>query len=55
MSPDNRRRLERAYAIVHEVTMTDPKVSADHPLRSAAIELAYLVGYFAVSIEEDRR
>ena len=53
MSPDNRRRLQSAYAIVSELVMNDPEVSDDHPLMAAALELAYLVGYFALRIEED--
>ena len=55
MSPDNRRRLQSAYAIVSESVMNDPEVSDDHPLMAAALELAYLVGYFFLSTEEERQ
>jgi hypothetical protein len=52
MSPDDRCRLKRVQRIVHELAM-DPAVPVDHPLVTAMVELAYLVGYFRPKREED--
>jgi hypothetical protein len=52
MSPDNRLRLAEIHRIVHELAM-DPEVPVDHPLVTAAVQLAYLVGYFPAKPEEN--
>jgi hypothetical protein len=52
MSPDNRRRLAEIHRIVHELAM-DPEIPNEHPLVTAAVQLAYLVGYFPRQPEEN--
>jgi hypothetical protein len=53
MSPDDRRRLKKVQAIVRNCAL-NPEIPANHPLVSAMVELAYLVGSSCSEPKEDR-
>jgi hypothetical protein len=53
MSPEHRRRLKEAYAIIHELVLT-AELPGDPRLENVAVELARLVGYYTWMPEEER-